>query len=80
MAQALQVVPVNPVEQVHVHAVLPTFDATDAAWLLQFFFFVRFTSRFPVHRCRLLLLSLPLLCVLLLLLVLWAEGAQWLGP
>ena len=33
--QASQAVPVNPVEQVHVHAVLPTFDVTDAAWLLQ---------------------------------------------
>ena len=31
----LHVGPVNPGEQVHVHAVLPTFDVTDAAWLLQ---------------------------------------------
>ena len=35
MAQELQVVPVNPVEQVHVHAVLAPFDVTDAAWALQ---------------------------------------------
>ena len=33
--QASQVVPVNPVEQVQVHAVLSPFDVTDAAWLLQ---------------------------------------------
>ena len=70
----------KPVEQVHVHAALAPFDVTDVAWLLHFFF-LRFTSRVPVHRCRLLLLSLPLLCVLLLLLlVLGAEGAQWLDP
>ena len=31
----LHVVPVNPGEQVQVHAVLSTFDVTDAAWLLQ---------------------------------------------
>ena len=34
-SQALQVVPMNPVEQVHVQAVLPMFDATDAARPLQ---------------------------------------------
>ena len=44
VSQALQVVPVYAVEQVHVHAVLSPFDVVDAAWLLQFFFF--FTSRF----------------------------------
>ena len=33
--QVLHVGPVNPVEQVHVHAVLPLFDVTDAAWLVQ---------------------------------------------
>ena len=37
----------NPVEQVHMHAVLPTFDATDPAWLLQFFFFFAFHVSLP---------------------------------
>ena len=34
-SQALQVAPVNPTEQVHVHAVLPTFDVTEDARPLQ---------------------------------------------
>ena len=33
--QESQVDPMNPVEQVHVHAVLAPFDVTDDAWLLQ---------------------------------------------
>ena len=33
--QASQVVPVNPAEQEHVHAVLAPLDVTDTAWLLQ---------------------------------------------
>ena len=33
--QVLQAAPPNEYEQVHVHAVLPTFDVTDAAWLVQ---------------------------------------------
>ena len=33
--QASQAVPVNPGEQVHVHAVLAASDVTDPAWLLQ---------------------------------------------
>ena len=41
--QALQMVPTNPVEQVQVHAVLPMFDATDAAWLLQWVAVVHWT-------------------------------------
>ena len=35
MLQVLHVGPVKPVAQVHVHAVLPTLDVTDAALLLQ---------------------------------------------
>ena len=31
----LHVVPVNPIEQVHVHAVLLSFDVTETARLLQ---------------------------------------------
>ena len=34
-SQALQVAPVNPVEQVHVQPVLSAFNTTDPAWLLQ---------------------------------------------
>ena len=34
----------NPVEQLHVHAVLLPFDVADAAWLLQFFFFLLHVS------------------------------------
>ena len=34
-SQALQVAPVKPVEQVHVHAVLAASDVTDSAWALQ---------------------------------------------
>ena len=69
VSQALQVVPVNPVEQAHVHAVLSLFDVVEDAWLLQFFFFFfYFTFRFPFRCCRIpLLLSLLLLCVLLLM-------------
>ena len=33
--QELHVVPVNPIEQLHVHAVLPTFDVTNDACPLQ---------------------------------------------
>ena len=33
--QASQITPLNPVEQVQVHAVLAPFDVTHAAWLLQ---------------------------------------------
>ena len=33
--QALHVAPVNPAEQVHVHAVLPTLETAMEAWLLQ---------------------------------------------
>ena len=71
----------NPVEQVHVHAVLPTFDVTDAAWLLQFFFF--FTSRLadPDHRCRYSPpLSPPLLLCVLCVLTLFLLLVELVAP
>ena len=41
-SHVLHEAPMKPVEQVHKHAVFPTFDVTAVARLLQFFFFLHF--------------------------------------